>query len=38
VRRGIADVPLKDQPGKRFVEVDELAARALFLCSDVAAP
>jgi 3-hydroxybutyrate dehydrogenase len=30
----IADVLLKEQPTKRFVEVEELAALALFLCSD----
>jgi 3-hydroxybutyrate dehydrogenase len=30
----ISDVLLKNQPNKRFVEVDELAALALFLCSD----
>jgi 3-hydroxybutyrate dehydrogenase len=30
----ISDVLLKEQPNKRFVEVDELAALALFLCSD----
>jgi 3-hydroxybutyrate dehydrogenase len=30
----IADVMLKEQPTKRFVEVEELAALALFLCSD----
>ena len=30
----ITDVLLKNQPNKRFVEVAELAALALFLCSD----
>ena len=30
----ISDVLLKNQPNKRFVEVAELAALALFLCSD----
>jgi len=30
----INDVLLKNQPNKRFVEVAELAALALFLCSD----
>ncbi|HSI00550.1 MAG TPA: 3-hydroxybutyrate dehydrogenase [Reyranella sp.] len=30
----IADVLLKEQPTKRFVEVEELAALALFLCSE----
>jgi 3-hydroxybutyrate dehydrogenase len=30
----IADVLLKNQPNKRFVEVAELAALALFLCTD----
>jgi 3-hydroxybutyrate dehydrogenase len=30
----ISDVLLKNQPSKRFVEVAELAALALFLCSD----
>ena len=30
----IRDVLLKNQPNKRFVEVAELAALALFLCSD----
>jgi len=30
----ISDVLLKDQPNRRFVEVAELAALALFLCSD----
>jgi 3-hydroxybutyrate dehydrogenase len=30
----ISDVLLKDQPNKRFVEVAELAALALFLCTD----
>ncbi|MFO1087670.1 MAG: 3-hydroxybutyrate dehydrogenase [Reyranellaceae bacterium] len=30
----ITDVLLKNQPNKRFVEVPELAALALFLCSD----
>jgi 3-hydroxybutyrate dehydrogenase len=30
----IADVLLKNQPNKRFVEVDELAALAVFLCSE----
>jgi len=30
----ISDVMLKNQPNKRFVEVGELAALALFLCSD----
>ena len=30
----ISDIMLKEQPTKRFVEVDELAALALFLCSD----
>ncbi|MFZ5784365.1 MAG: 3-hydroxybutyrate dehydrogenase [Pseudomonadota bacterium] len=30
----VADVLLKNQPNKRFVEVAELAALALFLCSD----
>jgi 3-hydroxybutyrate dehydrogenase len=30
----ISDVLLKNQPNKRFVEVTELAALALFLCSD----
>jgi len=30
----ITDVLLENQPNKRFVEVDELAALALFLCSD----
>jgi 3-hydroxybutyrate dehydrogenase len=32
--RVISDVLLKNQPNKRFVEVAELAALALFLCSD----
>jgi 3-hydroxybutyrate dehydrogenase len=32
--RVINDVLLKNQPNKRFVEVAELAALALFLCSD----
>jgi 3-hydroxybutyrate dehydrogenase len=30
----ISDVLLKNQPNKRFVEVDELAALAVFLCSE----
>jgi 3-hydroxybutyrate dehydrogenase len=30
----VSDVLLKNQPTKRFVEVAELAALALFLCSD----
>jgi 3-hydroxybutyrate dehydrogenase len=30
----IADVLLKEQPTKRFVEVEELAALTLFLCSE----
>jgi len=30
----ISDVLLRDQPNKRFIEVSELAALALFLCSD----
>ena len=30
----VSDVLLKNQPNKRFVEVAELAALALFLCSD----
>ncbi len=30
----ISDILLKNQPNKRFVEVAELAALALFLCSD----
>jgi 3-hydroxybutyrate dehydrogenase len=30
----ISDVLLRDQPNKRFVEVSELAALTLFLCSD----
>ena len=30
----ISDVLLKNQPNKRFVEVAELAALALFLCTD----
>ena len=30
----ITDVLLKKQPNKRFVEVAELAALALFLCTD----
>jgi 3-hydroxybutyrate dehydrogenase len=30
----VSDVLLKNQPNKRFVEVDELAALAVFLCSD----
>ncbi len=30
----VSDVLLKEQPNKRFVEVAELAALALFLCSD----
>jgi 3-hydroxybutyrate dehydrogenase len=30
----ISDVMLKEQPTKRFVEVEELAALALFLCSE----
>ena len=30
----INDVLLKNQPNKRFVEVAELAALALFLCTD----
>jgi 3-hydroxybutyrate dehydrogenase len=30
----INEVLLKNQPNKRFVEVAELAALALFLCSD----
>jgi 3-hydroxybutyrate dehydrogenase len=30
----ISDVLLKNQPNKRFVEVTELAALALFLCTD----
>lgn len=30
----ISDVLLEDQPNKRFVEVAELAALALFLCTD----
>lgn len=32
--RVITDVLLKNQPNKRFVEVAELAALALFLCTD----
>ena len=28
-------MPLKNQPSKRFVEVNELAALALFPCSDI---
>jgi 3-hydroxybutyrate dehydrogenase len=34
--RVIKEVILASQPSKRFVEVDELAALALFLCSDAA--
>lgn len=30
----ISDVLLRNQPNKRFVEVDELAALAVFLCSE----
>jgi 3-hydroxybutyrate dehydrogenase len=30
----ISDVLLRDQPNKRFIEVSELAALTLFLCSD----
>jgi len=30
----ISDILLKNQPNKRFIEVTELAALALFLCSD----
>ena len=30
----VSDVLLKDQPNKRFVEVAELAALAVFLCTD----
>ena len=32
--RVISEVILASQPSKRFVEVEELAALALFLCSD----
>jgi 3-hydroxybutyrate dehydrogenase len=35
--RVISEVLLKNQPNKRFVEVAELSALALFLCSDNAA-
>jgi 3-hydroxybutyrate dehydrogenase len=35
--RVISDVLLKNQPNKRFVEIAELSALALFLCSDSAA-
>jgi 3-hydroxybutyrate dehydrogenase len=30
----VSDIMLKEQPTKRFVEVEELASLALFLCSD----
>ena len=33
----ISDVLLKNQPNKKFVEVAELAALAVFLCSDAGA-